>query len=120
MDGDQTIKIANALRRAMKGGPDTCATLEVSGEPELWVQFVGSTVNAAYPHAEPPNQNRAIGSLLPELAPKSIDWNAGLSATFEFAEFDTDDLAKWIDRYFVLILGCKANSYDLKIGEMEL
>jgi len=58
MGADQIAEIAPALREALAGGPDTCVTFEVMGAPEKWVQFVGGTLNAAYPGETPGDASR--------------------------------------------------------------
>jgi hypothetical protein len=119
MGADQVSEIAPAIREAIEGGPDTCVTFEVTGQPHRWVQFVDRTVNAAWPRADQP----AIGDLLPsmtsDLAPTLASWEAHKYATFEFPHLDARAVAKWIDRYFVRVLQCEDDGYhvDVSIGD---
>ena len=113
-------KIATAIRETIDAGGETCATFEVVGRDELWLQFTGNAVNAAYPHGDDPKRNAAVKPLLEEPSPKPTGWEADTFATFEFDGPNVDVIARWIDRYFVLVLGCRAEFYDVKVDVGDL
>ncbi len=114
MNADQLAEIRPALREVVEGAPDTCATLEVEGDSERWIQVVGRTVNAAYPHSDSPEE-RASRLGLPTLSAKLVNWEAGKFATFEFAQFEVKAIADWIDAYFVRVIGCADGEYHLDV-----
>jgi len=114
MNADPLAEIRPALREVIEGAPDTCATLEVEGDSERWMQVVDRTVNAAYPHSDSPEERvRRLG--LPPLSAKLVGWEAGKFATFEFAQLEVKAVAEWIDAYFVRVIGC-ADEYHLDIA----
>lgn len=114
MNTGSIASIEHCLEQALAAGPDACATMEVSGNSDRWVQFTGHVVNAAYPHTEAPDRNAAVKPLLGDLAPTLVNWEAGQFATFEFATTDAAALARWIDGYFILVLGCRRDFYAVK------
>ena len=115
MNADQLAEIRPALREVVEGAPDTCATFEVEGDSEKWMQVVDRTVNAAYPHADNPEER--VGRLgLPPLSAKLVSWEAGKFATFEFSQFEVKAVADWIDAYFVRVIGCADGKYHLDVA----
>ncbi|HZF10263.1 MAG TPA: hypothetical protein VFE33_15850 [Thermoanaerobaculia bacterium] len=115
MGADQIAEIAPGLREALAGGPDTCVTFEVTGDPEKWVQFLDGTVNAAYPRETPPVLEHLLPATSPDLEPRLLGWEARKYATLKIPGADTRFLASWIDRYFVCILDCEAGGYDVDV-----
>jgi hypothetical protein len=65
MSADQIAEILSAIREAVEGAPDTCATLAVPGAPGKWMQVVDRTINAAYPHEDHPEHRLSV---LPAMA----------------------------------------------------
>jgi hypothetical protein len=119
MNADQIAEIRPALREVVDGAPDTCATLEVEGDSERWMQVVDRTVNAAYPHSDNPEERvRRLG--LPLLSAKLVGWEAGKFATFEFAELEVNVVAEWIDAYFVHVVGCINGEYHLDVALQKI
>jgi hypothetical protein len=114
VNADQLAEIRPALREVVEGAPDMCATLEVEGDSERWLQVVDRTVNAAYPHSDNPEE-RVSRLGLPSLSAKLVGWEAGKFATFEFAEIETEVVAEWIDAYFVRVIGCTDGAYHLDV-----
>jgi len=118
MSADQIAEIRPAIREAIEGAPETCATLEVAGSPGKWMQVVGRTINAAYPHEDHPHQRV---STLPSVAGlKLTGWEARKFASFELPELDVAVLAPWIDAYFVGVLACPAGDYHFDISLQKL
>lgn len=115
MNADQLAEIRPVLREVVGGAPDTCATLEVEGDADRWVQAVDRTINAAYPYDDNPEERIArLG--LPPLPAKFVGWEAGKFATFEFAGLEVNTTAAWIDAYFVRVLGCTEGEYHLDVA----
>jgi hypothetical protein len=98
MSSDQIAEIRPAIREGIDGAPDTCVTLEVEGHSDKWLQFVGHTINAAYPHMEDPKE--MLKSLSALSAPKIVSWETGKFVTLDFEKVELTPLAKWIDEYF--------------------
>jgi len=44
-----------------------------------------------------------------------VNWEPNKYATFELSGINANAVAKWIDRYFVRILGCEACGYDVDV-----
>lgn len=117
MSADQIAVIRPALQEALRGAPDLCATLELDGNADKWVQFVDDTINAAYPYDIEPQE---IVKCLPTMAGISlVGWEARKFATFKIVATDPQSLARWIDAYFVGVLDCPAD-YDLNVACEEL
>jgi hypothetical protein len=115
MNADQLAEIRPALREVVDGAPDTCATLEVEGNSEGWMQVIDRTVNAAYPHSDCPEERvRRLGP--PLLSAKLLSWEAGKFASFEFPRLDVNVVAEWIDAYFVRVIGCTEGEYHLDVA----
>ena len=116
MNADQLAEIRPALREAIAGGPNCCVTLEVSGEPSQWIQFVSGTLNCAYPLDEPP----ALARLFPNWCASGqvalLDWQARKFVTFDTKQLNVDDLAKAIDSLFVGLLACTEGQYHLDVS----
>ncbi len=91
-----------------------CATLVVEGDADKWVQVVDRTINAAYPHSDNP-QERILTLGLPQVSAELVTWEAAKFATFEFAQFQLNEVAVWIDAYFVLVTGCARGEYHLDV-----
>jgi hypothetical protein len=98
MSADQISEIAPGVREAL-GAPDFCATFEVAGHADKWVQFHDGALNAAYPRAEHPS------AVLATLGGELQEWAAGVSLTVALTASDGRTIAKWIDRYFETVLG---------------
>lgn len=98
MSADQVSEIAPGVREALEA-PDFCATFEVAGHADKWVQFHDGTLNAAYPRAEHPS------AVLATLGGALEEWAAGISLTVALTANDGRTIAKWIDRYFETVLG---------------
>jgi hypothetical protein len=101
MGSDQIAEIAPGVREALAGGPSWCATFTSSCDPKRWVQFTAGTINAAYPYDEMP------ASCLEELGSFELnDWAPNKFITGVLALEDARSVARWIDHYFVAVLGC--------------
>jgi len=86
MNADQIAEIRPALREVVEGAPDTCATLEVEGDPEKWMQVVDRTVNAAYPHCDHPEGRVREFSLSP-LSAQVVTWSQVSSRRLSFLKW---------------------------------
>ena len=119
MNADQIAEICPALREAVEGAPDACATLSVEGHPERWMQLVDRTINAAYQYSDSPKE-RMCRLDLPPLVVNMVSRKAGKFATFEFAQVEIKVLAEWIDAYFVHVMGCTDGEYHLDVTLTKL
>ena len=118
--GKQATTISSWLEKARAGGPDTCATFEADGDADKWVQFVGATLNCAWPSAHPPGDNAKLKPLLLDVSGEITDWAAQRSAMFEVPSASLDAIATFVDRYFVAILGCADGRYELEADLMQM
>jgi hypothetical protein len=114
MNADQIAEIRPAISEVIKGGPDTCVTLEIEGESDKWMQVVDHTINAAYPHSDDPEERVKSLPKVPGLV-KVINWEARKFATFELADLEATALAHWIDAYFVDVLTCAPGKYHVDV-----
>jgi hypothetical protein len=112
MSADQIAELAPGVREALADSA-YCATFEVSGLPDMWVQFHDGVLNAAYPYESNPT------SLLAELGGSLEEWEAEQFVTVELGTDDVRTLAKWIDAYFVQVLHAEADyAVDVRIERM--
>lgn len=112
MSADQIAAIRPAILEAMEGAPDTCATLEKEGDADRWVQFKDYTINAAYPYSTDPQER--VRNLPAIAGMKLVSWEIRKFATFEIPPSDAGTVARWIDEYFVSVLGCSTD-YDVDV-----
>jgi hypothetical protein len=114
MNADQIAEIRPALREAIDGAPDTCVTFTVAGAPEKWLQVLGSTINTAYPHeGDPEEWLHSLPRISPQIEVEACQ--PGLFATFQFPAIEITPTARWIDGWFVQVLGCLPGEYHLDI-----
>ena len=115
MGSDQIAEIAPDVREVLAAGPSWCVTFEISGVPDKWVQFTAGTINAAYPHIEAPE------SRLSELGSFALrEWAPNKYVTGMLALEDARSIARWIDHYFLAILGCDWDySVDLSLERLR-
>lgn len=110
----QISQIKPALRELATSDPKDCLTFEIDGNDTCWLQIMGLHLNAAYPRDTTPDL------LLLELADAGwisgvLSWEAKKYVTFVVSDWDLNELADWIDIYFVKILGCPDSSYELNV-----
>src|SRR6185312_16469864 len=117
MIADQIAAICPAILEAIEGAPDTCATLETEGVANRWVQFTDCTINGAYPYSTDPQER--VKNLPPIAGMKLVGWETQKFATFEIPPSDAGSVARWIDEYFVSVLGCSAD-YDVDVTLEQL
>lgn len=114
MGSDQIAEIAPGVREALDGGPGWVATFEVAGQPEKWVQLEGHTINASFPIEEFPEQ---ILPTLPGFIVTEFEPGKFLTGRLDFG--DVRSIAKWIDNYFINILGVSGDySLDVTLSRM--
>lgn len=103
-------EIAPGVREAIAGGDQLCATFEIEGAPDCWVQFVGTVINAAWPHRQDPAQAIAkIGNAVVE------SYEARKFVTAQLQTTNALEIARLIDAYFQLVLGAKKD-YRLNLA----
>lgn len=116
MSADQIAEISPAIREVLAGGPDLCATFEITGDAASWVQYSDGVVNAAYPHAVDP---RAMLAAIGDASIEALEWESAKYLTIKMPNVDARAVAKWIDQYFVRVLRAKADySIDVSIQNL--
>jgi hypothetical protein len=106
---DRLSLIASNVEQIIGSEHDSFGTFEVVGNDKLWLQYTPGTINAAYPHDEPPHDRLAALGFV-----DVQEWVKGEYTTADLAFDKADDIAGWIDRYFCEVLGCDAG-YDLRV-----
>lgn len=83
------------------GRDDAFGTFEVEREPNLWLQYLPGSINAAYPFKQTPEV------ILAELPfDGMIEWKPEEFLSVELTK-PPEQLAVWIDRYFREVLNCR-------------
>lgn len=108
MSADQIAEISPLIREVLDAyaakpadsNDELCATLEVGGQPDAWIQFIFGTLNFAYPSQTPPEE--LLGDVLAPLPGWRIQmWEAGKFATVDFDRDATlHTIAHTIDALF--------------------
>lgn len=124
MGADQIAQLVPAIRQVLDGpaeGRSLCATFEVSGDADKWVQFTGGALNFAYPlDADPALLPARLGIGLTN-ALVLIEWEARAFATFNLeAQLSVRELARIIDAIFESTLGCAGKDYGLDVEIIDL
>lgn len=83
------------------GRDDAFGTFEVTGESNLWLQYLPGNINAAYPYKQAPD---VILAELPFDA--TIEWKPEEFLAVVL-EKPPEQLAAWIERYFLEVLSCR-------------
>lgn len=110
MSTDQVAQMVPAIEEALAGRPDLCASLQVAGKTDRWVQFTDGLVNAAYPFSESPER------LLSQLDGGTLEgWQAQTYLTVRLESEDAHAIATWIDHYFQKALAAGAR-YDIEVS----
>ncbi|HEX2674966.1 MAG TPA: hypothetical protein VHM25_29015 [Polyangiaceae bacterium] len=124
MGADQIAEIAPAVREVVDGftqGRNLCATFEVSGGPDKWIQFTSGTINLAYPVDEDPVLLPAGLGIGPLNSLILVDWAPRTFATFNIeAPMTVRDIARIIDAMFESTLGCAGRDYSVDVEFIEL
>lgn len=109
---DQLRRIRSALMDVKDRNGQAIVTLDVPGKHRKFVQVLDKLVNASYP--SPAHPNDTIRDLSPYSKMLCIEeWKPHVFALLSFEVWDLDALALWIDQYFIRILECDADTYDL-------
>ena len=118
MNPAQQAELESALRDVIAGAPDRCATLECAHGDRQWMQIVDCTINASYPHDVPPEEILRRLPVLHEV--RVVGWEARKFVTFQMPSLEDVTLPRWIDAYFVNVLGCPAEASPLRISFQNL
>jgi len=120
MSADQISEIRPAIREVQSGGPDLCATFEVVGAKDKWVQFTKGTINAAYPYKEHPQLLiEPFAETESQYALTITSWESGKFVTLDFPQGEPTSISKLIDFYFMGVLKCDSDySVDVTIEEI--
>ena len=111
--------IALAIQAVVKKSGGNCATLQLAGNPDDWVQVMDCTVNCQYPHDEAPDIR------FPELCNSPLvagieGFEPQLFMTVSLNNMDTTEVVKWIERYFSEVLSVDLEQVKLKIRMEEI
>lgn len=125
MAADQIATIRPFIGEVIDGAavdPDSdyCATFEVTGAPELWVQYTVNTVNSAYNRTHDPMETLRQLGLDTLLGLALCEWQPELFVTFTHdPAATTREIARFIDGVFVKLLACDAEySLDVSIENL--
>ena len=122
MSTDQIEVISRLIQDVFTSAPSSpdaqlCATLEVVGQPDAWLQLLPGTLNFAYPLATDPAQ--AISPLFEYLPESSVlSWEQGTFATIEFGEASPHVVATAIDILLTTLFSLGEYSVNGTIEEM--
>lgn len=97
---DQRAEMADLIFDAVapydEDGRLLCATIEIEGQPDAWLQVTSDKVNFAYPPGEEPKV--ALGDILAAWPQFRLDdWQGGTYATLDFDEASAEQLATLAD-----------------------
>src|SRR5258707_773850 len=100
MGANQIAEISPMVQEVFEAPSDgMCATFEIVGNPDVWVQVMKGTINAAYPlEVAPESHLLEVLACLPGSA--VTDWEAGNFVTVAFESSNPRDVAKAVDRFF--------------------
>ena len=116
MNSDPHARIAAALVEALAAGEDHCVTFQVAGDERAWVQYLGGTLNCAYPSREAPSVAALPAQLATALGGITIlKWEPGTFVTYELGSPRAEPLAQLVDSVFTGSLGCEPGDYELEI-----
>lgn len=112
--------VEQSLRVGPDGSPAACGMIEAlaaTGE-HVWIQVLAGTVNMLYPFEDDPLERlRRVGVRSP-LGLELIETSAREFATFSVPDSTSRFVAFFVDRLFVLVLGCEDEAYDPR-GSVE-
>jgi hypothetical protein len=116
---DQIAEIHPAVVEVLQAhadGEGWCATFEVTGDPDRWIQVTATELNLAYPHDEAPSALLAARRVAGAEGLRLHEWEAGRFATFGFeAELDSRAVARLVDSLFQAVLGCEDTHYAVDV-----
>jgi hypothetical protein len=94
--------------------PDVCATFEVVGREDAWVQVTNNVLNFAYPSDQDPLEH--LSGPLSNLGYDIMDWEPQKFATFYFGEDDSANaLASAIDAVLTQLFGLGEYAINAKL-----
>ncbi|WP_229632124.1 hypothetical protein [Pseudoduganella violaceinigra] len=127
MGADRIAEISTLIREVLESyasspsdsDDELCATLEVDGHPEAWVQFVFGTLNFAYPAQQAPDA--VLADVLDQLPGWRIEsWEAEKYATVNFDhETSVARIANAIDALFTQLFSLDDFSIDGRLEEIS-
>jgi hypothetical protein len=122
MSADQIAEIAPLVREVFASEPSSpdvqlCATLEVVGHPDVWLQIVPGTLNFSYPLATDPATT--LGRLLANLPESSVvSWAPDTFATVTFGPVAPRTVAAVIDALLSTLFSLDDYAIDGSIEEI--
>jgi hypothetical protein len=118
MSADQVAEISPMVQEVFEAPSDEmCATFEIVGNPDAWVQVMKSTINAAYPFdISPESHLLEVLACLPGSA--VTDWEPKKFVTLTFESTNPRDVAKAVDRCFEKLFDVGDYSVDCRIEDL--
>jgi len=118
MSADRIAGISSIVRKVFESPSEgTCATFEVVGNRDAWVQVMKGTLNAAYPLETPPESRlRDVLACLPGSI--VTDWAARNFVTVMFETAMPGDVARAMEQYFESVFEVGDYSVDCRLEEM--
>ena len=117
MGADQVAAMRPAIVEVLEGTQGDavwCATFEIAGDPDRWVQVTSDALNVAYPIVAPPAHLVSGHERLSKLEVR--DWKRNEYATFELPEgASAVEIARLADALFRTILG-SGDDYRVDVG----
>ena len=114
MNADFVAAVRPILQEVISGPPGTCATFEVSGDPDKWIQFTDGLLNSAYPYQDEPEARMAELLARPVIDELS-GFEPGKFVTVSVRDASDPAVIEWMEDYFVNMLHCVCGEFDVDV-----
>jgi hypothetical protein len=117
MNPDRLAQVLPLVRKVLLAPPSLslCATFEVVGHDEIWIQVTNNSINLAYPAKEDP-QTRLAQIANGRPCTGILDWEPTTFVTLSYASVDPQAVAKVVDALFEDFFGLADCAVD---GRLE-
>jgi hypothetical protein len=118
MSAAQIAQISSKVREVFEASSDgMCATFELTGNPDAWVQVMKDNINAAYPFDNAPEGR--VREILASLPGSSVSaWDAKTFVTVAFESSNANDVAKAVDLLFAKFFGAADYSVNGRVEDL--
>jgi hypothetical protein len=118
MSADQIAQISPKVREVFEAPSDTmCATFEIAGNADAWVQVMKDNINAAYPFDNAPEGR--VKEILASLPGSSITaWEAKTFVTLAFESTNANAVAKAVDLLFAKLFSAGNYSVTCRMEDL--
>jgi hypothetical protein len=117
MGADQIAEIVLFVREVYGGGENLCATIEVEGNADAWLQVMAGTLNLAYPPQSSPSEHLSdVLALLPKA--RITEWEPGTFVTISFGPVDAQVVARAADRLLARLFSLGDYSVNGSMAEI--